>query len=63
MVFRQGDAEYVQWENSKKLSFEESWELSHDLEPESSQYLEHTQILRCLLKGIKEFRAAKPFDD
>ncbi|MGO6895444.1 hypothetical protein ACCT15_16195 [Rhizobium ruizarguesonis] len=62
LVFSRGDAEYVTWDNSNKLSFEESWELVRDLEPEFPEFLSHTQVFECLLKGIAEFRAAKPFD-
>ncbi len=63
LVFKRGDEKSVRWENSKKLSLEASWYISDDLEPDSSEYLQHPQVFRCLLKGIEEFRAAKPFEN
>ncbi|TCR70710.1 hypothetical protein EV561_13822 [Rhizobium sp. BK376] len=35
LVFRRGDERSVQWQNSKQLSFEESWDISDELESDS----------------------------
>jgi len=62
LVFKSGDEELVQWDNSKALSFEESWDLSNDLDACSPSYLPHSQLFGFLLKGVEAFRAERPFD-
>ena len=63
LVFRLGDAEYVQWENSKELSYEESWDMHEDLDPGCAEYLQHSEVFRFILKGIDQFGANRPFDN
>lgn len=63
LVFREGDADFIRWENSKQLSFEESWEFIGDLETDESKFLPHDQVLWHVLTAAKVFRSAKPFTD
>jgi len=62
-VFPHGDPDEINWNNYSQLGHLDGWYCAHDMdEARQNGILPHDAVFACLLIGIAEFRAERPFE-